>query len=362
MGKGEKVIVYYGMPSWDGLHTRQNQFAKFYQEIGHKVFYVEKPESIFKTKRFHGFKRNVNGISILSSRGTLLPQSTIFGRLELKLLLFLKLVGILSIEKSIYRLYVRLPHTIFTFLIKYYKVVYDIVDDYSVYAKRPSQRKHVIYKHKLLAELAFKVIATNELLLENVPTKKRAVVVPNGVHIENFDFVLDRNSKGILFLGLLSNWLNWGLIQKMIEEYGSNFMIVGPVSDDLKSIYKDVLKGANWLGVVAQDSLEEIVGSTKVCVMPYAWEDIGSARTPLKLYEYLATGRDIVCIPYPNYIRDTSLSGLIHFVSTDEEFLEKIRFSLNESIRDSIFSKRKTVALRMNWRGLFEKMVTFVND
>lgn len=362
MGKRKEVIVYYGMPSWESLHTRQNYFARIYRDTGSVVYYVVKPESLFKGTQSHGFRRNLNGIHVLSPRGTFFPQSTIFGRLELKLLLLLQLLRIYREEKRIYRMYVRLPHTIFSFLIKHFTIVYDIVDDYTIYAKRKSQKSYVRYKHKILSERADKLIVTNEILLNIIPRGKKATIIPNGVDMKNFDFKIDKNSEGILFLGLLSNWLNWTLIQEIITEHGRKFMIVGPISDDLRSEYKEILTNANWFGSVPQNSLEQIIVSTRVCVMPYSWDDIKSGRTPLKLYEYMATGRDIICVPYPNYIKEDSLKGLVHFVNTNQEFLRMISFCLDGPIEDSKIVQRKTIASSMQWTTLFSKMTSFVND
>lgn len=357
MGKGEKVVVYYGMPIWHGLHTRQNYFAKSYQRIGCNVYYLCKPNSIFSSGLQKRTKENIHGINIINARNTFMPQSSLLGTLEIKLILFSELCRVWSVHNRIDLIFVRLPNTYFSFLTSLFKTVYDVVDDYSIYAKRKVHKKRVIKSHYRLHKRVFKTLFTNTQLQHNLGSNYPSIIIPNGVEFDNFNQPINADAHCVLFIGLLSNWLNWPLISRLIDSYGKDFLIIGPESNDLDKKYRDILSKGNTLGMIPQGGMRPYLAVSKVCVMPYSWSDLNSGRTPLKLYEYLATGLEVVSIGYPLFKRNQDLSGLVQFVDNDEEFLQAVSNGMNEQLSKIKMDKRKRIAKKMSWSNLFDDLV-----
>jgi glycosyltransferase involved in cell wall biosynthesis len=67
-------------------------------------------------------------------------------------------------------------------------------------------------------------------------------------------------------------------------------------------------------------TLPDLLRGVDVCLIPYVQDEITRYRSPLKLYEYLATGKPIVSTPQPEI---DAFNGLVRIAST-ADFVDTI--------------------------------------
>src|SRR5438045_8807966 len=81
-----------------------------------------------------------------------------------------------------------------------------------------------------------------------------------------------------------------------------NFLLIGPVYDlSMRERGRRLLKRANvnWLGARTYESLPSYLHVFDVALIPFVINDITSATSPLKLYEYFAGGKPVIATSMP---------------------------------------------------------------
>lgn len=105
-----------------------------------------------------------------------------------------------------------------------------------------------------------------------------------------------------------------------------SFVLVGMVSDDAELEPVEKLSNVHMLGFRPHKLLPRYIARFDVCVSLSRYKE-GSA-SPLKLYEYLATGKPIVSTPHPRQVMD--YMDVVYIAGTHNEFSECCRKAITE--------------------------------
>lgn len=138
----------------------------------------------------------------------------------------------------------------------------------------------------------------------------RTVQVPNGV---DFEALCARSaipsdlepiaSPRIGFTGWLKNQLDWGLIDEISAARPDwSFVFAGAALESHTGLTETLTRlgkraNVHMLGAKTSGELSRYPGHFDVCVMPYRVDGYTHYIYPLKLHEYLATGRPVVASP-----------------------------------------------------------------
>lgn len=82
----------------------------------------------------------------------------------------------------------------------------------------------------------------------------------------------------------------------------ATFVILGPVVDRDPGEFRDV-SNIRFMGNVPYSELSGHVGHFDLCVLPYVVDETTRNINPLKLKEYLATGKPVIVSPLPEAVR-----------------------------------------------------------
>lgn len=165
------------------------------------------------------------------------------------------------------------------------------------------------------------------------------------------------------YTGNLKQQLDWPLLLNLARRRPDwSFVFVGPrrpvpnfedLIDELAS-YENVY----MLGEKESSELAAYVQHFDVCVMPYNVDSYTENIYPLKLHEYLATGRPVVGSPIRSLI---DFSEVISLASGLEDWLIALSDSLKPTLSSpSWIKKRQVVARRNDWQHLIRQMVTTI--
>jgi glycosyltransferase involved in cell wall biosynthesis len=124
-------------------------------------------------------------------------------------------------------------------------------------------------------------------------------------------------------------------------------------SDDRLSIVQD-LPNVHFIGRRRHDEMPGYLKGCDVCVIPWMLNDVTLvSSSPLKLYEYLAAGKPIVCKPVPLM---QHLDKVVRFAADAGEWIDAIESALQSTdIRD--IEARQAVARENTW----ERRVDFIS-
>lgn len=116
-----------------------------------------------------------------------------------------------------------------------------------------------------------------------------------------------------------------------------SFVLAGPVAVDVAGLVAN--PNIRFVGPVAYDELPKLIAGLDVLILPYVVSDFTATISPLKLKEYLATGRPVVSTPIAEA---KALQEHVMIAETLDDWMVALRFALAED----------TVGRRLRMHGL----------
>jgi len=151
------------------------------------------------------------------------------------------------------------------------------------------------------------IVAVSEVLVDRLATHgRKAALLTHGVDVEHWQrssaapvtAVAGLEVPLIVFWGVVDRRLSFDWLERLSGRLsGGTIVLVGPENEPdprLRSLTRVTLTGP-----LDFDELPALAQAASVLVMPYADMPATRAIQPLKLKEYLATGRPVVVSPLP---------------------------------------------------------------
>lgn len=181
--------------------------------------------------------------------------------------------------------------------------VYDLIDDWDD-PELGSDWFDSRAEHRLM-EGADHLIASASDLVERIRSRagRVAVLVPNGVNEHLFgDHGLPQPSDwptgGDLVIGyhgsLYGSWLDWDAVRQVAATYPNALLVM---IGDPKGVPDGLPRNVRLLGLKAQTDLPSYLERFDVGLLPFLINDTTHAVSPLKVYEYLASGVPVAAPP-----------------------------------------------------------------
>ena len=372
--RGRK-FVWVLSPAWDSIWTRQNHFATRLARLGAEVLYVENPSSwtsSLKQKRLGSLPlRPVSGVRQIEPRlhmmkpALSLPGATrsdLVGKLNGRLLA-------LQIERwtrarqwSQCLAWCRLPHSLFVLdRLKPATTIYDVTDDYGAYETSARIRGRVKQREERLLSRADLVFVAGQRLSESLACRQ-SHWIPNGVEYELFaqasepgevhPLVASMGRPVIGFVGLTSHWMDFELLAMLGRRWPNQILMLGPIAARVEQRAR-AIPGLIWGGFVPQPKLPLYLRGFDVCIMPYQVNDRTRTSSPLKMWEYVATGKPFVSVDLPAL---DSIRGFVDVAADRHHFLELVEQRLRSGA-PAASKAASTLAKKHSWDAIFRKVL-----
>lgn len=211
--------------------------------------------------------------------------------------------------------------------------------------------------------------------------EERIMVLPNGVYIERFANAMSREELQKKFdispsspLVVFSGSLQFGrggeemvLCAELLPDV--QFLIIGGTSDQV-SYYKGIadsrgVTNINFIGHLAQRELPNYLMAADILLMPYTTrfsEHSFEYTSPMKMFDYLATGKPIVASDFPVLHEVLEHGRNVIFVKPDsvKEMALGIRLLLNDpELAQRIGANAKRDAQKYSWQSRAQKFITW---
>ncbi len=218
---------------------------------------------------------------------------------------------------------------------------WDNHQEFPVVKSNPALRKWIGELEQRIGQEAHLVFATSTALAQKMSAMHSNVVTcPNGVDFEHFSGVGDMkesesplaggDSPRIGFIGKINEKLDLGLLDTVAARRPDwSFIIVGPFDGqpELQSAtaYKRIQARDNvdLLGQQPYSRIPAIVRSFDVCTIPFAVNELTQAIYPLKLHEYLATGKPVVATDLPDLRQFSEVVSIAGNATEFEQMIEE---------------------------------------
>jgi len=230
------------------------------------------------------------------------------------------------------------------------RTVYDWIDEVEVFDGHDLNKLRRL--HSLgLADAGMITASARSLLERASQPRPDAVYLPNAVEFEHFaDWQVSSPAHPVLqrllaegrpiagYYGAIARWLDYDLLTEVAETRGDwSFLLIGPPYDRStrhRPLFN--LPNVEWISAQPYGDLPRWLQCFDVAMIPFAVNEITRSTSPLKLFEYFAGGKPVVCSEMPevvafpevrSYSDAAGMSGALDLALAD---------SKNPEIRDTL--------------------------
>jgi len=175
---------------------------------------------------------------------------------------------------------------------------------------------------------------------------------------EHITHHLSIQKPAVIWWGLIDKRLDWSWILSAASELPDvTFVLLGPIQykPDSLSRYKNIVVP----GQVPVHYLPTIAKHADVLIMPYADNEVTRAMQPLKLLEYLATGKPIVARCLPALKR---WDYFLHLCDTAEEFTSLLASLIERPPSHDQLKTRLHLLSQESWQAKAKLFLEWLDD
>ncbi len=241
-------------------------------------------------------------------------------------------------------------------------VVYDCLDNFPLFHKDPY---YIVEAEQQIVSRANIVFATAAELYDRVkPVKpQHTFLLPNAADYEHFApvtsqvFECPNDLVGIRkpllgYVGEMAQWFDFDLIYNLALRHPEwTFALIGAVhvAVDRKLLG---LTNVRFLGRKDYAQLPAYLNQFDVCLLPFKINALTSAVNPVKLYEYLATGKPVVSTPLKEVL---PYQGVVE-IADRGKFADAIELALLTSRDPQRVLERRRIAQQNTWDSRIEEI------
>ena len=381
MSLSDRDVVFVSVDPWQETRwARKQMFASLLAEQCRKVvYYVESERSERKVPTIQRLRHNLLLIDIpnpfRSSRMSLLTRLGNWA-VTVSVKILLRCFGIREPIFIVYQ-----PHNLwFAKKVANWTGVslfcYDMTDDWSKFPGQSEWKvKAILEAEEKALRHADVVFAVSEVLLEKAKKySRKAYYLPNATSFENFNLVMSdiqvddeilRISPPRLgYVGKITGWrLDFDLIKWVAEKKPEwSIVLIGPVHPNDITQHEvsklKPLKNIHFLGPKEYWNLARYIKGFDVCILPHKDDALTQSMDPIKLYDYMATGKPVVAA---NVREAAKFSSVIQVAASREEFLSDVEKVLGQEV-DDLQEQRLSVAKQNSWRDRVQLMANILQS
>lgn len=304
---GQRDIFVFSVIDWHFRIQRPQHIARSFAESGRRVFYFsnhfcDADEPGYQLERLPGgdalyqIKLHVKGAPAIYFAP---PTDDALAMLKLSMARVIQDFGALSSLSIVQHAY---WYPLVKLLPNSYRV-YDCMDHHEGFGNVPEQ---LVKIEKEMLDGADLVTVTsswlddfaraynpNVALVRNAAEFTHFVTRPAQVYVD----VLGRRIIG--YYGAIAEWFDLDLVRAVAQAYPDCLVLL--VGDDTVGARKVLADLANviFTGEVPYSTLPFYLHAFDVCLLPFKVIPLTLATNPVKVYEYLAAGKPVVCVDLP---------------------------------------------------------------
>jgi hypothetical protein len=248
------------------------------------------------------------------------------------------------------------------------RVVYDCIDDVSLYAGLASLSRFQEYEQKLLqvSDAAIATAGSLETHVRGLNPRIPVFRIPNGVDVEWFQESAAEErvlpdvdalaSPVVGYVGTISGWMNIALAAEVAGLLPAvTFMFVGPEDPWVNLEPLKRLPNVHFLGRKLYEDVPTVIAACRVCWIPFSSGRIVDRTNPIKLFEYFALGKPVVSTPMPE-LDPYQRHGLLRIGTTAGELAQALEVALAEE-DEHLVLRRVKVAREHSWDTLIVELL-----
>jgi glycosyltransferase involved in cell wall biosynthesis len=221
------------------------------------------------------------------------------------------------------------------------------------------QTRHGLISEDIVVKNVDLVICTSkELRNKKLKLNPNTHLIPNAANINHSQKALDPElpvaavllgiGKPIIgYFGNIERRVNYNLLKELLDQNpDKNFAFVGPVDNNYADMSVFERPNAFLTGAVPYEQMPAVLKGFDVAIIPFKKDEVSSSIFPLKLFEYLGSGKPTVSSNFNTDLKDFT-KDTVAYCKTAEEFTIAINDALNDT--PELQKKRLAVAAENTW-------------
>lgn len=238
------------------------------------------------------------------------------------------------------------------------RLVYDCMDHHGGFDEiGPAM---LARENELMRTADLLVVTSQWLYDETNPLNPRTLIVRNACEYTHFATPADpcfrdeRGRKIIGYYGAIAEWFDLELLEAVARKFSDCLVLM--VGNDTVGAAGRLkhLDNVQFTGEVPYDALPFYLTAFDVCLMPFQVIPLTLATNPVKVYEYLSAGKDVVAIDLPEMAQ---FRGLVRTASDHEGFLEQVALALAAGPDAELAAQRRQFASEQTWEHRVRDLV-----
>ncbi|CAM3556771.1 glycosyltransferase [Marinicrinis lubricantis] len=208
--------------------------------------------------------------------------------------------------------------------------VFDAIDnllDHDQFKHKKMIKNHYDEVHRN-ADIVFTVSESIKNELFN--GRNKVEWIPNGIDLRRFTQAeyqeiedLPKGKPIIGYVGLMQERIDLDVLLYTVKTLRDfNFVFVGPLLSE--DYFKEIKLENNtyFLGTKHHDDIPNYISKFDTCIIPHKVNKFTKSMNPLKIYEYLAAGKEVVTTPVPP---SEQFQNILHIAYNKEQFCQLVK-------------------------------------
>lgn len=257
-------------------------------------------------------------------------------------------------------------------------IISDWYDMFTAYCGWTSNEyeKTIFIKTEKIIKKADVIFAVSKVIYESLAKRRGDIYfMPHGVNQENFDLrgedaleitkLKSIQGPRIGYLGTIQYKLDFKLLNYLAKRC-KDWKIVLAGADVITNIedkegFKELLNNDNvvYLKEIGKEQIPNYLEALDVCIIPFKKVEWIYASAPLKLWEYMASGKPIVAMDRGT---EYDCDYYIKTAGSSDEFIELIEKALKNVEGQTAVEERKNIARANSWDKRIEQMMKIIEE
>ncbi len=210
------------------------------------------------------------------------------------------------------------------------KFIFDAIDNWLEHPQMKKDKYLLFDNYEYIDNEADVIISVSKNNFNLFPKIDFKFEIPNGVDLDFFNiksYKAKRNNQNVVYgyIGKIQERFDFDLLERCLQHFQEDsFKIYGPFLDNQSKIRAKLLNSkypnVYFEGEVKYDNLPNILNSIDIAILPHQLNEFTKSMSPLKLYEYLAAGKQIVTTDVNG---ELNLSKYIYVAKDSKDFISK---------------------------------------
>lgn len=162
----------------------------------------------------------------------------------------------------------------------------------------------------------------------------------------------------LVYVGNIHYRLDFDLLFYLAHDSHYSLVFIGPATDSREVSQLEACDRVYFVGEKPYPAIPQYLHYADVCLIPFLTHGVTESESPIKLFDYLASGKPIVSTAIPG-VKD--FSEVIFIARNHDDFCAKVECALRED--DALLSQRRQeLAQKNSWEKRVQQIWTLINS